>query len=361
LKKYEIIINPKLLRQLNNDIWQEEHVPALLKVDDERYSIGIKYRGNVIRKQKKKSYHILFQKPHTVNGAHEIHLNAEYKDKSLSRNKLSLDFFNRIGVLAPHSQHVLLYINGICKGIYLELESFDEYLLKKRHLPDGPIIYATNYFANFSLLSPENKLKSKLREGYTIKSGPKQALDDLEQFIAMINSANNEKFEQEIDMWLDTDQYLKWLCGVVCTQNFDGFIHNYALYRNGETGRYEITPWDYDGTWGRDLHGKKLAYDFVPVTGYNTLTARLLHFPVIQKKYKDMLTLIFENDFTPKAQAAVIDSIIEKLSPNLHLDPFISISEKDLLQEKNYISQFINKRRTFLSEQLNKFSNEVYG
>lgn len=174
MQKYEIIINPKMLNQLNNDIWMDEHVPAILKIGTKHYSIGVAYRGNVIRKKKKKSYNIIFKKPFILNGAHEIHLNAEFNDISLSRNKLSLDFFDRIGVISPHSKHILLYINGLCKGIYLELESFDQYLLKKRGLPMGPIIYATNYHANFSLLNPEKELKKRLSEGYTIKYGKKK-------------------------------------------------------------------------------------------------------------------------------------------------------------------------------------------
>jgi len=202
LIKYEIIINPKLLKQLEKNIWNEDHVPALLKTGENRINIDLSYRGNVLRKKQKKSYHIIFKKPFLFKGAHEIHLNAEYEDISLSRNKLSLDFFDQIGVTAPHSQHVLLYINGSCKGIYLELESFDQYLLQKRNLPLGPIIYATNYFANFSLLSPEKKLKTDLLDGYTIKYGSKRDLEKLEEFIIMINSLNNEEFEKSIVQFL---------------------------------------------------------------------------------------------------------------------------------------------------------------
>jgi len=36
------------------------------------------------------------------------------------------------------------------------------------------------------------------------------------------------------------EQYLKWLTGVICTQNYDGFVHNYALYFHGETSRFHI-------------------------------------------------------------------------------------------------------------------------
>lgn len=343
-----------MLNQLDKDIWLNEHVPATLKIGSDQFSVNIKYRGNVIRKKKKKSYDIIFQKPYTVNGAHEIHLNAEFNDVSLSRNKLSLDFFDRIGVISPHSKHILLYINGYCKGIYLELESFDQYFLKKRNLPHGPIIYATNYHANFSLLNPDKELKTTLDEGYTIKYGEKNDLANLEELIAMINTLGNEEFEQQIPQVLDVIQYLTWLTGVVCTQNFDGFIHNYALYQNGGTGLYEITPWDYDGTWGRDLHGKPLDHDFVPITGYNTLTGRLLHFPDVKEKYRNILSAVLDYEFTVESQTERIDELFESVKPHLHLDPFIKTTSEILDREKEFIQTFIQKRNAFLKQQMTK-------
>ncbi|WML39803.1 CotH kinase family protein [Neobacillus sp. OS1-2] len=356
MQKYEILINPKLLNQLDKDIWTNEHVPAVLKIGTNHYSIGLVYRGNVIRKKKKKSYHIIFEKPYIVNGAHEIHLNAEFNDRSLSRNKLSLDFFDRIGVISPNSTHVLLYINGYCKGIYLELESFDQYLLQKRNVPLGPIIYATNYHANFSLLNPEKELKTKLMEGYTIKYGDKKDFTNLENLIAITNTLNNEQFAQQISHVLDVQQYLTWLAGVVCTQNFDGFIHNYALYQNSKTGRYEISPWDYDGTWGRDLHGKKLDYDYIPITGYNTLTGRLLHFPDFMEKYRNILSAALDKEFTVETQSEHIDDLFATLKPYLHLDPYIKTNAESLDREKEFILNFIQKRRTFLKQELIKLS-----
>lgn len=352
LLKYEIIINPKLLQKLEKDIWMDEHVPAVLKINDKRYKIGLSYRGNVIRKKKKKSYNIVFQKPFLVNGAHEIHLNAEYKDISLSRNKLSLDFFDRIGVISPHSKHVLLYINGFCKGIYLELESFDQYLLKKRNLPNGPIIYATNYHANFSLMNPENELKTSLDEGYTIKHGHQNELSKLENFIAKINTLNNEEFELEVSKILNIEQYLTWLSGVVCTQNFDGFIHNYALYLNSQTNLYEITPWDYDGTWGRDLHGRPLEHDFVPISGYNTLTARLLYIHPYKNKYKEILSSILDTHFCLNKLEPIIEEQFQHLKPYIEIDPYLSIDEGQFEKEKQVILNFIKQRSSYLREEM---------
>jgi spore coat protein H len=357
--KYEILINSKWLRKLDNDIWVDELVPAVLKIGDNHYNISLSYRGNVIREKKKKSYRIVFQKPKTVNGAHEFHLNAEYSDITLCRNKLSLDFFDRIGVISSDSKHVLLYINGYCKGIYLELESFDQFLLEKRNLPKGPIIYATNNRANFSLFTKKKALKKSLIQGYTLKNGEQEDLIELENFIAMINILKNEDFENQIESVLDVEKYLRWLAGVVCTQNYDGFIHNYALYKNGQRKLYEISPWDYDGTWGRNLHGKKLDYDYIPITGYNTLSARLLYFSKFRKMYSEILTEVLEEHFITEVHEPIIDELFQSLIPYVSLDPYIKIDEDILKDEKIYILNFINNRKRYLKQNLKTLSSNL--
>ncbi len=55
------------------------------------------------------------------------------------RNKLSLDFFAELGTLSPKANFVTLQINGRHEGVYLELESVDEYFLAKRNLAEGAV------------------------------------------------------------------------------------------------------------------------------------------------------------------------------------------------------------------------------
>ncbi|MDI5788684.1 CotH kinase family protein [Bacillus licheniformis] len=38
-------------------------------------------------------------------------------------------------------------------------------------------------------------------------------------------------------------------------------------------------PWDYDATWGRNIHGEEMEHNRIPAKGYNTLSARLLDIP----------------------------------------------------------------------------------
>lgn len=357
MEKYFIFIHPSELKGMQQNIWEHDYADGKLKIADKKFSIKLALRGNQIRKHKKKSYHILFEKPYLMDGQHEVHLNAEYNDPSLMRNKLSFDFFESIGVLAPHSVHILLYINGICQGIYLKLESFDEYYLRKRNLPDGTIYYATNNDANFSLYTPEKNLKSSLDNGYT-KKYDFQHDDSLKRLLFVINTFPKEKFCVEISKLLHVPKYLMWLAGVVCTQNFDGFIHNYALYHNSETELFEITPWDYDGTWGRDLHGSPLEHDYIPIEGYNTLTARLLDCTDYRLMYRNFLHQILETQFTDQFQESIIGTLQHTIRPFINKDPNLKNKLAAFDQEKDYILGFIRERNKYLANKLDSLTKK---
>lgn len=73
-----------------------------------KYDIDIVYRGAHIREFEKKSYHVMFYKPKKFQGAKEFHLNSEFMDPSLIRNKLSLDFFFMILVYIHQNHNMYL-------------------------------------------------------------------------------------------------------------------------------------------------------------------------------------------------------------------------------------------------------------
>lgn len=351
IPSYSIFINPKDLKELRSDIWCDDPVPAKLIIGAKKYSIDIVYRGSHIRKLKKKSYHITYPLP--TLGVKDIHLNAEYMDKSLLRNKLSLDFFSSIGTLSPESHHVNLTINGLSQGVYLQLESVDKYFFKKRHLPTGPIYYAEDDDANFSLMSPIDKdVKQSFDSGYSRKEGSEDDNQFLRNLIYNINTLPRSEFGKEIVKYVDIHKYLLWLSGIVCTQNFDGFVHNYALYRRSDTGLFEMIPWDYDATWGRDINGKKLKFDYSPIKGYNTLTARVLDVPSFRKHYRDILREILNHQFTVEFLNPRVISMHELLRPFVLKDPYINKNIGSYDHELDVIMQFIQDRNRYLREHL---------
>lgn len=349
---YKIFIKPNHLKELQSNIWTEKPCPAKLVVDEISYAVTLTYRGDHIRKFRKKSFRIDFGAYNKAFGGREIHFNAEYRDPSLIRNKLSFDFFQTIGSLTPACRHIFLEFNERPLGVYLQLESVDDLFLRKRQLPYGPIFYATNYHANFSLLTPRANPKPSLQSGYERKIGNDEDTHNLETLIYKINTIPRSDFGQEIAKYVEIEKYLLWLCGVVCLQNFDAFIHNYALYQNGETHLYQMIPWDFDATWGRDWNGEIMEYDYVLIQGFNTLTARLLDVKDIRDQYRLIMERILESSFTAAAIEPGITKLHKQLRPYVLLDPYKKKSISEFDSEPDFILQFISERNNYLHNHL---------
>lgn len=355
IPSYQLFIHPVDVSNLRKDIWLDDPVPAKLTIGKKKYDIGIAYRGSHIRELKKKSYHLTFNKPTTTRKVKELHLNAEFTDPSLLRNKLSFDFFKEIGCLAPSARFVNVKLNGKNEGVYLELESVDEHFLNDRQLPSGAIFYAVDGDANFSLMSDLDKtVKKSLLQGYERKFGTEQDDVHLHKTILQINTISRADFEKEIVKTIDVEQYLRWLAGVVFTQNFDGFVHNYTLYRNGESGLFEMIPWDYDATWGRDVNGEVMGEDYLRIEGFNTLTARLLDVKTFLHRYRNLLETILNNQFTVAHLQPKVEALHALIRPYMLKDPY----QKDKIdvfdQEPSYILDFIEARGDFIRSQLSK-------
>lgn len=358
MKSYQLQVDQDQLARLDINVRAELWIPAKLYIDETVYDIKLAYRGAHTRKFPKKSYQIKFISPN--HDIRQFHLNAEYADPSLIRNKLSFDFFTRIGAIAPQANHVLLYINEACAGIYLKLESVDKQFLQTRGLFDGPIYYAINSNANFSLLSPKTSdVKYALEAGYLRKYGSDKDDADLRRLIYTINTASIDRFEFEIEKLVNVEMYLRWLAGAICTQNVDGFIHNYALYRNRESSLFTIIPWDYDASWGRNVNGNIQAHTRLPIEGYNTLTARILDVATFRSAYCDLLRTIFRDHFTVSVLEPEIEQLQQLLLPVLHLDEAKKNNRAIFQDEKEYIKTFIQNRRAFLMDNLKSFEHQI--
>nr|WP_312886684.1 CotH kinase family protein [Paenibacillus foliorum] len=349
---YQLFINKNNYKTLRDYMWSEDPVPAKLKVNQKQYDVGVAYRGYHIRKLKKKSLRLSIHPPKLFMGAREYHLNAEYLDPSMIRSKLSFDFFKDIGNLAPASEYILLKLNGSTLGLYLQLESVDDLFLKKRGLQAGNIFYASNDDANFSLITPENKIKHALEAGYSLKIGLKEDYRYIRELIYKINTVPQSDFRNEISNLIDVNKFLLWLVGIVCMQNYDGFIQNYALYRSAASGLFEIIPWDYDATWGRDIHGQVMEYDYVPIKGYNTLISRLIDVPEFRQMYKSLLETILETKFNASYLEPHILSLQSMIRPYILQEPYKSKDISSFDMETEYMIQFINNRRAYLKNHL---------
>lgn len=355
---YLLNIDEEKISYLKKNIKKDVAVPAILQVNGIAFDVKTSYRGSYTRKLKKRSYTIDFENP-VFEGVSKIHINAEYNDPSLFRNKLSLDFFQEHGVLAPNSQHINLIRNDKLKGVYLQLDSVDQWFLKNRGLPPGPIYYATNNDANFNLIR-EDKPKKSILSGYKRIVGEENDDQYLHELITTINNTPLSQFPNVVSKHINMESYIRWFACAICTMNNDGFTHNYALYRNSETGLFEILPWDYDATWGRRVDGGKMEHTYVPLEGKsnpsNHLCTLILQVDEYRNLYKNTLLEMLETTFTVDYMEDKVMSLYNTLRPYIHLDPYKRKKIAEFDAEPEFIFNFIQKRNKYIKKQLKKLN-----
>jgi spore coat protein CotH len=82
--------------------------------------VGVRFRGDTIRNNQKKSFRISFNSINQgfdLHGIEKMDLNAGVNDPSLVRSKLGWELFRHMGVPGSRCNHVLLYINDDFYGV----------------------------------------------------------------------------------------------------------------------------------------------------------------------------------------------------------------------------------------------------
>lgn len=309
---------------LGEDPWARlplGHIDGVLRWDGgPPLPIAARIRGAHTRRFPKKSLQIDFTKQHLPDGPPEghrvrrIHLNADYVDPTLMRSRLSFRLFELLDVPAPRCRHAALTVSKAFAGVYVALESVDSDFCRRRGWQPGPIYYAINRNANFGLVSPFSRtLKHPLDLGYKTVEDADTA--PLRQMVMEINLAAPRAFPRIVERWVDIPEYLRWLTVAVFVGNRDGFVHNYALWLNPGDRQFRIIPWDYDATWGIDVHGRPARLDRVPLQGWNKLTSLLLMHNRYRHLYRSIFTEALNGPLSPEAVGSVVDTISDEIAP----------------------------------------------
>ena len=92
--------------------------------------------------------------------------------------------------------------------------------------------------------------------------------------------------------------------------------------------------------------------DYLRITGFNTLTARILDVKTFRNQYKSLLLDIANNQFTVDYLRPKIESMHSMLRPHVLLDPYKKDSIDLFDQEPEYIFRFIEERSAFIQREV---------
>lgn len=217
---------------------------------------GIKCRGGISSQYDKHSFTLELNAKHTLAGLpadDDWILNASYIDKTFMRHKLCYDLFTQMDNrnIAPRSAYVNVLINHDYAGLYVLMEEInasrtglDKADTLAMLFKDPPVFYRDKLGY---VQEPLNYYQQKY---------PAIGLSDktwyMERFRDFLFRSPDEVFSRDIAQWVDLDNIADWHLLLLFTNNGDGLMKNFYLYKQNTETPFRIALWDYDHSFGRD-------------------------------------------------------------------------------------------------------------
>lgn len=267
-------------REQSDSLRNNQYVAApKVSIDGkEFYAVGIRFKGESSYEYsigKKKSFRIKldeFVKCQEYDGITAINLNNSFRDPTMMREKIYLDYSREVGGYAPRAAYARVYINNTYWGLYLMVENVDKEFLTANFEDDSGDLFKADFEGK---LSDEGYDPINYKRQYAKATNKKK--DDWTGFIQFINTlhkvdSRKATFNQQFDKIFNVGPCLKsWVVNTllfnVDTYNL-GHHHNFYLYQNPKTqqfewiaydGNYTFAAWYEDYTLGR-VYGTPLFY-----------------------------------------------------------------------------------------------------
>jgi spore coat protein CotH len=338
-----ITIDPDSLYTLYlEENWYSNHeYPAIFVFETQDQTdtiapVGFRFRGNTARDKIKKSFKVSFNtftQGGKYHGLEKLNLNAEVNDPAMMRSRLCWDLYRKVGVPAPRSNHVEVFINGEYYGLYLNTEHIDEEFCELRFGSQGGNLYKCSYPANLAYISddPDDyKMAPWGDRTYELKTNTElDDYSDLAAFIAFLNLSSDNELECGFFDRFNVYSYLKVAAVDVLTGNWDGYIYNqnnFYLYQNPTTGRFEYIPYDTDNTWGIDWLDRNWSdrniYTWSQTGAERPLFNRLMGIDAYRDVFTWHVSDILANSYHTPEHIEQIENLLDFIEASALADPY---------------------------------------
>ncbi len=181
-------------------------------------------------------------------------LNANYIDKTFLRHVFSYDLFSRMNEnnLVSGTSFIELQLNGEYNGLYVLMEKLDKSSLEiDGSDPEGMIFKEPHIFReSYDDVVPQDADNFHQQTFPKIEDEDKRiTIESLREFILM---SSDTEFENGISEIFDVDNIIDWHLLLLISNNNDGILKNFYLYKIDSETPIRIAPWDYDHSFGRD-------------------------------------------------------------------------------------------------------------
>ena len=273
------------------------------------YNVGVRYRGKSSRYFSPRPYRIKFRDEHEFEDRERVNL---VSDERLGRDALTDDLFQRVGLPAPNTRFVRLYINEHWDGDYLDIEQVDNDFLRAHFPEDDSGNLYLGYEANLSYRGPD----PDSYRPYYIKKNNEDA-DDYSDVIALTDALDNspdETFRAKVEAEADMRQWLRWFAVQAVLNNHErglwlGHGSDYFLYHRPSDDCFILISWDHDFTF---VYPDQSIW--LPDWYADEIVRRILHYPDFTRWYYQDIASIAANEFSVAEMYPRIDALPDMVS-----------------------------------------------
>ncbi len=181
-------------------------------------------------------------------------LNANYIDKTFLRHVISYELFADMDKdnIASACQFIELELNDSYNGLYVLMEKLDKSSLGLNASDTSAFIFKEPqiFRASYDRLQPQDASNFHQQTFPKINKLDKRvSIESIRDFLL---NAGEEEFEAEFKNLFDIDNIIDWHLLLLMSNNNDGILKNFYLYKKNSTSPIRIAPWDYDHSFGRD-------------------------------------------------------------------------------------------------------------
>ena len=309
----------------------DEKMLASMEFDGVWYdSVGAQFKGNSSYNNGslKKPFKVdmnEYVSGQDLDGLKKFNLNNGFKDPTFMREKMTLDFCRRHGLVAPRCTYANLYLNDTLWGLYTFIEQIDKtFLATELNDNDG------NLFKGDPVGSLQwyGSMDSSYYHRYELKTN--DSLNDWSDLVRLIDKINNtppQYFYDSLETVMNTNSFLKYWAMNILFANLDSYNgsgHNYYVYHNLDFNKFDFIAWDVNEAFGCFNQGmtitqlENLSISYLP--NGRPLVQKMLADVSYFNQYKLTLCDYLLQDFTSAYLDPVIDSLADVLRPSVYAD-----------------------------------------
>lgn len=343
-------------------------------------SCGVKFKGNSSynNPSNKKSFKLDFNEyvsGQKYDGLKKLNLNNGFKDPTLMREKLMLDFLNRAGVAAPRCTYAKLYINNVYWGLYTLVEEVNKDFLDDRFSDDKGNLFKGDPTGDLKWYGSSVSTYTSKYELHTNET--QNNWTDLVYFIDKINNSPAASFSDSLNKIFIVQPWLRSWAASSIFANLDSYIgsgHNYYVYHDSLTNKFNWITWDVNEAFGNFNQGMsvtQLENLSVSYTGggpnNRPLCNKILADVNLKNNYLNEVCYLTGFHFLQSYWFPRIDSIAAVIKPHVYADnnKFFSNAQFDANIDTTItvvgnpggssipgLKSFINRRRVSLVNQM---------